>query len=82
MTGRPVPVAGAETRTWRSTGRPGTERTTGLKDRTGTGVPKVSALVAVDVLTMWIPFRWHLPSAGLLRPATDKAIRSVPLRLT
>ncbi|GHB51379.1 hypothetical protein GCM10010377_48000 [Streptomyces viridiviolaceus] len=82
MTGRPVPVAGAETRTWRSTGRPGTERTTGLKDRTGTGAPKASVLVAVDVLTMWVSFRWHMPPTGLLRPATDMAVRSGPFRLT
>ncbi|GGQ72629.1 hypothetical protein GCM10010145_47890 [Streptomyces ruber] len=77
-----VPVAGAETRSWRSTGRPGTERTTGLKDRTGAGSPQVSAPVTVDVLTMWVPFRWHLPSAGLLRPAAGMADRGVPFRLS
>jgi hypothetical protein len=31
---RLVPVAGAVTRTWRTTGRPGTDRTTGLYART------------------------------------------------
>ncbi|GHH03822.1 hypothetical protein GCM10018792_20820 [Streptomyces rubradiris] len=82
MTGRPVPVAGAETRTSRSTGRPGTGRTTGLKDRTGTGAPKASGLVAVAVLTMWVPFRWRMPPAGLVRPAAGMADRSVPFRLT
>ncbi|GAB1339958.1 hypothetical protein ACE1SV_65480 [Streptomyces sp. E-15] len=81
MTGRPVPVAGTDTRTWRSTGRPGTGRTTGLKDRTGAGAAEASAWVARDVLTMWVPFRWHLPPAGLLRPWTDEAVRGVPLRL-
>ncbi|GAA2453847.1 hypothetical protein GCM10010433_65250 [Streptomyces pulveraceus] len=53
MTGRAVPVAGAETRTRSSTGRPGTESTTGLKDRTGAGAPKASVPVPVmvEVLT-------------------------------
>ncbi|GGW56652.1 hypothetical protein GCM10010503_37320 [Streptomyces lucensis JCM 4490] len=81
MTGRPAPVAGAETRTWRPTGRPGTGRTTGLKDRTGAGVTKASGWVVEDVLTMWVPFRWLRPLADLLRPATDKSVRGVPLRL-
>lgn len=43
MTGSPLPVTGAETRTCRSTARPGADSTTGLTDRTGTGALAVPA---------------------------------------
>ncbi|GAB3116219.1 hypothetical protein GCM10027160_24720 [Streptomyces calidiresistens] len=80
MTGRSVPVAGAETRTRRSTGRPGTGRTTGAKDRTGTGTSLAS--VPVGVLTTGVPFRWYPSPVGDPGPTADnagKAGRSVPL---
>jgi hypothetical protein len=41
MNGRSLPVTGAETRTSRSTARPGDGSTTGLTDRTGAWEPKV-----------------------------------------
>ena len=63
MTGRSLPVTGAETRTSRSTARPGDGSTTGLTDRTGAGEPKAST-AWVDSLNAHVrsrSMRWPPP---------------------
>src|SRR5215210_7189552 len=67
MTGRSPPVTGAETRTSRSTARPGAGSTTGETERTGAGEPNVSAAY-VDSLMM------RLPLNGLCRALPEHAV--------
>lgn len=75
--GKPLPVTGAETRTWRSTARPGAGSTMGLTERTCMG-PLEGLAAEVGSLMILIPFRGLDPMKKLGDESANNAAPGEP----